>query len=100
MEDEEAEKKKRGFALMNPDRRREICKSGGQSAHAKGTAHQFDKEEAREAGRKGGQAVSADREHMAHIGRLGGRARARRRAEDKAVLEVVSRDAPPPPPAF
>jgi general stress protein YciG len=31
-------------------------------------------EEAREAGRKGGEAVSRDREHMAMIGRKGGEA--------------------------
>jgi len=38
---------------------------GGRAAHAQGTAHEFDSEEAREAGRKGGQsrgAQSSDRE--------------------------------------
>jgi general stress protein YciG len=41
-------------------------------AHEQGTAHEFNSEEAREAGRKGGEAVSRDREHMAEIGRKGG----------------------------
>lgn len=34
--------------------------------------HQFTRDEAAEAGRKGGQSVSRDREHMARIGRKGG----------------------------
>ena len=70
---------RRGFALMDPDRQREIARKGGRAAHEKGTAHQFSTEEAREAGRKGGQVVSRHREHMVEIGRNGGRARRRRR---------------------
>ena len=46
---------------------------------AKGTAHEFTTEEARFAGRKGGQQVSANRSHMIEIGRLGGRRSAERR---------------------
>jgi len=42
---------------------------GGKAAHEKGAAHEFSSEEAREAGRKGGQAVSQDREHMSEIGK-------------------------------
>lgn len=63
---------KRGFAAMSPEKQREIASMGGKAAHAKGTAHQFTSEEAREAGRKGGTAVSRDRAHMAAIGRKGG----------------------------
>jgi general stress protein YciG len=48
--------RKRGFAAMDPTRQRQIAALGGKSAHARGTAHQFTREEAREAGRKGGQA--------------------------------------------
>ena len=44
----------RGFASMNPEKRRELASKGGKAAHAKGTAHEWTKEEAREAGRKGG----------------------------------------------
>jgi general stress protein YciG len=62
----------RGFASMDPEKQREIASEGGRAAHEKGTAHEFDSEEARVAGRKGGEAVSQDREHMAEIGRKGG----------------------------
>lgn len=48
----------RGFASMDPQRQREIASQGGRAAHEKGTAHEFSSEEAREAGRKGGQARS------------------------------------------
>lgn len=63
---------RRGFASMDEDKQREIASMGGKAAHEKGTAHEFDSEEAREAGRKGGEAVSQDREHMAEIGKKGG----------------------------
>ncbi|RYF35792.1 MAG: general stress protein [Comamonadaceae bacterium] len=54
-------KSNRGFASMDPQRQREIASEGGRAAHEKGTAHEFTSEEAREAGRKGGQARSANR---------------------------------------
>jgi general stress protein YciG len=63
----------RGFASMDPERQRQIAREGGKAAHVKGTAHEFTPEEARNAGRKGGETVSKDREHMAEIGRKGGR---------------------------
>jgi uncharacterized protein len=65
----------RGFASMDRERQREIASKGGRAAHAKGTAHEWTAEEARAAGRKGGETVSRDREHMAAIGRDGGGAR-------------------------
>ncbi|MDB5887120.1 MAG: stress-induced protein [Polaromonas sp.] len=46
----------RGFASMDPERQREIASQGGKAAHESGQAHEFTSEEAREAGRKGGQA--------------------------------------------
>ena len=64
---------KRGFASMDEDKQREIASKGGKAAHQKGTAHEFTSEEAREAGRIGGEAVSKDREHMSEIGREGGK---------------------------
>ncbi len=67
----------RGFAAMDPSKQREIASKGGKAAHAKGTAHEFTPDEARVAGKKGGEAVSRDRDHMARIGRTGGQARAR-----------------------
>ncbi|CAN7453120.1 hypothetical protein LJR289_002981 [Pseudoduganella sp. LjRoot289] len=66
---------KRGFAAMDEAQQRSIASKGGQAAHQKGTAHEFDSEEARRAGQKGGEAVSRDREHMAEIGRKGGESR-------------------------
>lgn len=65
----------RGFASMDVDKQRKIASQGGRAAHQRGTAHEFTSEEARIAGRKGGEAVSQDREHMAEIGRKGGEAR-------------------------
>ncbi|MDB5194588.1 MAG: stress-induced protein [Parcubacteria group bacterium] len=49
---------------MDPDRQREIASMGGREAHARGTAHEFDSNEAREAGRKGGQNSSQNRGGM------------------------------------
>lgn len=70
---------KRGFASMDPDKQREIASKGGHAAHERGTAHEFTSEEARAAGRKGGESVSRDRQHMAEIGRKGGKAVSRDR---------------------
>lgn len=47
---------RRGFASMDPEKRRQIASKGGQAAHTKGTAHEWTSNEARAAGRKGGQA--------------------------------------------
>lgn len=69
-----AEKSGRGFASMDAERQREIASKGGRTAHERGTAHEFDHEEAVEAGRRGGEVVSRDRQHMAEIGRKGGQA--------------------------
>lgn len=63
---------------MNPEKQREIASAGGKAAHAKGTAHQWSSEDAREAGRKGGEKVSQNREYMREIGRRGGKSRAAR----------------------
>jgi general stress protein YciG len=48
-------KDSRGFASMAQDKQREIASKGGRAAHMKGTAHEWTSEEARAAGRKGGQ---------------------------------------------
>lgn len=53
--------KPRGFAAMPRERVSQIASAGGRAAHAKGTAHQFSAEEAREAGRKGGTAAHVSR---------------------------------------
>ena len=69
---------RRGFASMDAAKQREIASKGGKAAHAKGTAHEFTSDEARVAGRKGGEAVSRDRAHMSAIGREGGHSRGAR----------------------
>jgi general stress protein YciG len=84
-----ARKSTRGFASMNPERQREIARKGGRAAHEKGTAHEFTSEEARIAGRKGGQAVSRDRAHMALIGREGGQARGAKAAARQQMQSPI-----------
>lgn len=46
----------RGFAAMDAEKQREIARKGGRAAHEQGVAHQWSSQEAREAGKKGGQA--------------------------------------------
>ena len=50
-----ARKERRGFASMSREKQREIASKGGRAAHEKGTAHEWTPDEARAAGRKGGQ---------------------------------------------
>jgi general stress protein YciG len=88
-----SKKSNRGFASMDRSKQREIASKGGRAAHEKGTAHQFTPDEARQAGRKGGGAVSQDRQHMAEIGRIGGQARGRKqkaKAEAESQPEIES----------
>lgn len=51
----------RGFASMDRILQREIASRGGKAAHRSGNAHRFTPEEAREAGRKGGQSSKKGR---------------------------------------
>ena len=83
-------KSNRGFASMSPERQREIASKGGRAAHEKGTAHEWSAEEARAAGRKGGETVSRDRAHMAAIGREGGGARGARKRQTPMSNEAIS----------
>ena len=46
----------RGFASMDPEQQREIASLGGRASHERGTGHEWNSNEAREAGRKGGLA--------------------------------------------
>jgi general stress protein YciG len=72
-----AERSKRGFASMDREKQRQIASKGGKAAHAKGTAHEFTREEAIEAGRKGGKAAhakgTAHRFSSEEAGQVGGR---------------------------
>jgi general stress protein YciG len=47
---------------MDAERQRAIASAGGRAAHRSGNAHEFNAEEAREAGRRGGLARSASRQ--------------------------------------
>jgi general stress protein YciG len=64
-------KEDRGFASMDRQKQREIASKGGKAAHAKGTAHEWTSEEAREAGRKGGMASHRRRKEMNQPGEAG-----------------------------
>jgi general stress protein YciG len=65
-------KSNRGFAAMSSERQKQIASEGGRAAHKLGVAHEWNSDEARKAGKKGGQIVSRNREHMSEIGRRGG----------------------------
>lgn len=58
---EQPRKERRGFASMSAEKQREIASKGGRAAHAKGTAHEWSSDEARNAGRKGGMASRGGR---------------------------------------
>lgn len=47
--------KGQGFAALDEERMREIASSGGRASWRKGVAHRWTREEAREAGKKGGK---------------------------------------------
>lgn len=74
-DDSQPARARRGFAAMDPERQRAIASEGGKEAHRQGRAHVFEGEEARRAGKKGGEVTSRKPGHMAAIGRLGGQKR-------------------------
>lgn len=78
---ERARTSNRGFAAMDPEKQKVIASEGGRAAHRQGVAHEWSSEEARAAGRKGGQMVSRNREHMSEIGRRGGQSSGSRRSQ-------------------
>jgi len=64
---EAGRKERRGFASMSPEKQREIASKGGRAAHQKGTAHEWTSEEARTAGRKGGQVSRGGRGRLPEL---------------------------------
>ena len=66
--------KGRGFASMDPERRRQLAQRGGRRAHELGKAHVFSGDEAIAAGKKGGAGLRA-------------RFRSEQAARDKAWLD-------------
>jgi general stress protein YciG len=82
MVDKPSGRKLRGFASMDPAKRREIASLGGKAVQATGKAHRFNSEEARAAGRKGGTVAAAkgtahrfSSEEARAAGRKGGKKR-------------------------
>lgn len=61
-------KARRGFASMSVEKQREIASKGGRAAHEKGTAHEWTADEARTAGRKGGQVSRGGRGRLDNLG--------------------------------
>ena len=82
-ESENGRKSNRGFAAMSPERQKQIASEGGRAAHKLGVAHEWNSDEARKAGKKGGQIVSQNREHMSEIGRRGGQSSGGRRGKQQ-----------------
>jgi general stress protein YciG len=66
---QEPQRARRGFAAMSPERQREIASQGGRAAHQQGVAHQWSANEAREAGKKGGQVSGRRRTSSKEDGR-------------------------------
>lgn len=54
-------KANRGFAGMTPEQRRTASSKGGRTTQARGTAHRWNSETGKVAGRKGGQAPRPNR---------------------------------------
>jgi len=81
----------RGFASMDKEKQRDIASRGGRAAHERGTAHEFNSNEASAAAKKGherGTAHEFTAEEARIAGRKGGLARAMNRAKS------VDRNAP------
>lgn len=75
----------RGFASMDKDKQKEIASKGGRAAHEKGTAHEFNSNEASAAAKKGherGTAHEFTPEEARIAGRKGGLARAMNRGRN------------------
>jgi general stress protein YciG len=92
---EKGESRGRGFAGMDPERQRQISSQGGKAAHQKGTAHEFDSNEAREAGRKGGMVSGGRRrarEQQAQQNRPGGGEPAERESSSERESESEGGD--------
>lgn len=60
------QKSRRGFAAMNPEKQKEIASQGGRAAHQQGVAHEWNTEEARAAGQKGGKSSGSARRGETH----------------------------------
>ena len=82
---ETGRKERRGFASMTPEKQREIASKGGRAAHQKGTAHEWTSEEARTAGRKGGQVSRGGRGKLPEVSMVAADAAAQSSASRSAI---------------
>jgi len=57
-------KQRKGFAAMDKAKQREIASLGGRAAHEQGSAHEWNRHEAADAGRKGGHLSRGGRGKM------------------------------------
>ena len=73
----------RGFAGMDPQRQREIAAEGGRASHASGNAHEFDSEEAREAGSRSHGGLGGSGSSGSSGGSQGGREQGGREPEGR-----------------
>ena len=92
----------RGFASMDKEKQKEIASKGGRAAHEKGTAHEFDSQEASQAAKKGherGTAHEFTPDEARIAGRKGGMARAQNRAKGSVVPTSSTGDGSPAPSA-
>lgn len=66
----------KGFAALSPEKRKELASRGGKAVHKQGVGHEFTKEEAKAAGRKGGSKTKQlyGPDHYARMGKKGGKA--------------------------
>ena len=89
---DEKPKLRRGFALIPKETLRQWASLGGKISQQEENAHRFTSETAREAGKRGGEAIAKDREYMRELGRRGGNAKANARKVAQAA--AIATDAP------
>ena len=82
---DEKPKLRRGFALIPKETLRQWASLGGKISQQEENAHRFTSETAREAGKRGGEAIAKDREYMRALGRRGGIAKANARKAAQAT---------------
>ena len=85
----------RGFASMDKSKQKMIASKGGRAAHEKGTAHEFNSNEASMAAKKGherGTAHEFTPEEARVAGRKGGLARAMNRSKQPDGSEMGGSD--------
>ena len=89
---DEKPKLRRGFALIPKETLRQWASLGGKISQQEENAHRFTSETAREAGKRGGEAIAKDREYMRALGRRGGIAKAKARKAVQATQTETPAD--------